>query len=128
MRDANPEGLSTRHAKDRRMNPSTVLRARDEARETKKGQFLKSGKFFAYIVECKDGTYYTGSTNDLGKRVDAHNHSKRGAKYTRARRPVSLVWSKQYPRFKTAINAEIMIKRLGRKQKESLVKGELKIA
>ncbi|MHA1558809.1 MAG: GIY-YIG nuclease family protein, partial [Alphaproteobacteria bacterium] len=51
--------------------------------------------WYVYIVECKDKTYYTGVTNDLKKRISDHNSSTLGAKYTRARRPVKLVYSKR---------------------------------
>lgn len=82
----------------------------------------RSGKFYVYIVKCKDGTYYTGYTNNLEKRIKLHNKGK-GAKYTRDRRPVKLVWKKEYKQFKSAFKTERVIKGLTRKQKESLVKG-----
>ena len=47
--------------------------------------------YFVYILECADGTLYTGITTDLERRLDEHNNSSKGAKYTRARRPVVLV-------------------------------------
>lgn len=77
-----------------------------------------------YILQCQDGTYYTGSTNDLDKRIEEHNKGKRGAKYTRNRRPVKIVWSKVYQQFKPAFKLEKIIKKLTRLQKESLVKGK----
>ena len=80
-------------------------------------------KFFAYIVECRDGTYYTGYTPDLENRLKAHNSGK-GAKYTRSRRPVKLVWFRGYKDFKKAVSEEARIKRLERAQKEELVKGK----
>lgn len=87
----------------------------------KKGAPLKK-KFFVYIVQCRDGSYYTGYTPDLEKRLKAHNSGK-GAKYTRSRRPVRLVWKKGYKDFKKAISKEAEIKRLTRAQKEELVEG-----
>lgn len=78
------------------------------------------GKFYVYIVECSDGTYYTGYTPHLKKRVKTHN-SGRGAKYTRDRRPVKLIWYKKYRYFKRAFLEEIRIKALTRAQKETLV-------
>ena len=75
-----------------------------------------------YIVECCDSTYYTGYTSDLERRIKLHN-SGRGAKYTRDRRPVRLAWKKEYGYFKPAFLTEKRIKKLTRKQKESLVKG-----
>lgn len=77
-------------------------------------------KFFVYVVECRDGTYYTGYTPDLEKRLKAHNSGK-GAKYTRSRRPVKVVWKKRYNDFKKAVSEEARIKRLTRTQKEELV-------
>ncbi len=84
-------------------------------------EFKRSGRFYVYIVECGDGTYYTGSTNDLEKRIDEHNNGKRGARYTRYKRPVRLIWSREYRYFKKAVLEEMRIKALTRKQKEKLV-------
>ena len=69
---------------------------------------------YTYILECSDGTYYTGWTNDLEKRVKMHNAGK-GAKYTKPRRPVVLAY---YEAFQTK---EWEIKQLSRKEKEQLV-------
>lgn len=80
------------------------------------------GQFYVYIVECIDGTYYTGYTPGLENRLRVHN-SGRGAKYTKDRRPVKLVWHKEYRYFKPAFLEEKRIKALTRKQKEKLVKG-----
>jgi len=85
-----------------------------------KNGFKRKGQFFVYILQCSDGTYYTGYTPDLSKRLKLHNEGK-GAKYTRIRRPVKLVWQKDYKYFKRAFLEEIRIKRLSRKQKEKLV-------
>lgn len=89
----------------------------------KKRNFKRSGEFFVYILQCYDETYYTGYTPDLLKRIKLHN-AGRGAKYTRDRRPVKLVWCKEYKQFKPAFKLEKRIKTLTRKQKESLVKGK----
>ena len=86
--------------------------------------FKKHGRYFVYIVECQDGTYYTGYTNDLEKRLREHNDGKRGARYTRGKRPVRLVWEKEYGYLKSACKTERIIKQLTRKQKESLVHGK----
>ena len=75
------------------------------------------------MLECSDGTFYTGYTLSIDRRVKLHNAGK-GAKYTRDRRPVMLVWSKEYRYFKPAFLAEKRIKELTRKQKETLVKGK----
>ncbi len=83
---------------------------------------MKSIMYSLYIVECKDGTLYTGITIDLKGRVGEHNSSKRGAKYTRARRPVKLVYSKIFSDKSSALRAESQIKKLSRKDKLSLIK------
>ena len=89
----------------------------------KKRRFARSGIFFVYMLECKDGTYYTGYTPDIAKRIELHSNGK-GAKYTRDRRPVRLVWSREYRYFKKAYLEEKRIKRLSRKQKEDLINGQ----
>lgn len=77
---------------------------------------------YAYIVECSDGTLYTGYTNDLKRRVSAHNSGK-GAKYTRSRLPVRLVYFEEYDSKEQAQSREYQIKRLTRKQKIALIEG-----
>lgn len=89
----------------------------------KKRIFKRCGAFYVYILECQDGTYYTGYTNDLEKRLKEHNESKRGARYTRYKRPVRVVWQKEYKYLCYAMRAEYKIKQLNRKQKGSLIKG-----
>ncbi|MFA4815342.1 MAG: GIY-YIG nuclease family protein [Candidatus Gracilibacteria bacterium] len=73
--------------------------------------------FVVYILRCCDGTLYTGSTNNLTKRLHAHNCLKNGAKYTAARRPVVLVYSENYESFSAARKREAAIKRLTREEK-----------
>lgn len=85
-------------------------------------KFKRRGRFFVYIVACADGTYYTGFTPCLTRRIRVHNEGK-GARYTRDRRPVRLIWHKRYRNFKPAFLEEKRIKTLTRMQKESLVKG-----
>ncbi len=80
----------------------------------------RTGTHYVYIVECADGTYYTGYTPKLRRRVKLHN-AGRGAKYTKDRRPVKLIWSKKYRHFKRAFKREMAIKRLTRAAKERLV-------
>jgi len=80
----------------------------------------RSGRFFVYILLCRDGTFYTGYTPDLQRRLELHN-SGQGAKYTRSRRPVELLWCKEYRYFRRAFLAERKIKKLTRKQKERLI-------
>lgn len=77
-------------------------------------------KCFVYIVQCKDKTFYTGWTNDLSKRIKNHNRGK-GAKYTRSRLPVSLVYYNVYNTKSSAMKEEYRIKQLKRKDKLKLV-------
>ncbi len=80
----------------------------------------KSRMNYTYILECADGTYYTGWTNDLEKRVQDHNE-KKGAKYTRSRTPVRLVYREEFETKKEALQREAAIKRLSRAEKEALI-------
>jgi putative endonuclease len=77
----------------------------------------------AYILECADGTYYSGWTNDLDKRVKTHNSGK-GGKYTRARLPVKVVYYETFPTKEEAMKREYQFKQLKRAQKEALIKGD----
>ena len=84
---------------------------------------MASGKhWFLYVVRCCDSTLYTGVTTDLSRRVNEHNTSKRGAKYTKTRRPVDLMWSKEYNNRSEAQSAEYSFKKLSRKQKLDIIK------
>lgn len=76
---------------------------------------------YTYIVECSDGTLYTGWTNDLTKRLEAHNAGK-GAKYTRPRRPVLLVYHESFQTKEEAMRREYEIKHYTRKRKQKLIK------
>ncbi|MCI8665224.1 MAG: GIY-YIG nuclease family protein [Dorea sp.] len=75
---------------------------------------------YTYILLCKDGTFYTGWTNDLKKRIKAHNQGK-GAKYTKSRRPVKLVYYEEFPTKGEAMKRECAIKRMERQEKEKMV-------
>lgn len=77
---------------------------------------------YTYIVKCSDNTYYTGWTNNLKKRLAAHNSGK-GAKYTRSRGPVELVYYEIFDTKEAAMSREVRIKQLTRQQKEMLIKG-----
>jgi putative endonuclease len=84
--------------------------------------------YWVYIVKCSDGTFYTGYTNDLAKRLKVHNGeadnesgNKAGAKYTRSRRPVILYYSEELDNKSSAMKREYQIKQLSRKQKEDLI-------
>ena len=76
---------------------------------------------YCYIVECADGTFYTGWTTDPERRVKTHN-AGRGAKYTRTRRPVQLVYVEEQPDRTTAMKRERAIKALSREKKMKLTK------
>ncbi|WP_101295261.1 GIY-YIG nuclease family protein [Halegenticoccus soli] len=75
---------------------------------------------YVYVVECADGTYYTGYTTDPDRRVEEHNDGT-GAKYTRGRTPVELVHAESYRSKSAAMSREYEIKSLSRRQKERLV-------
>ena len=73
-----------------------------------------------YMVRCADGSYYTGIAKDLDARIDVHNQGK-GAKYTRSRLPVTLVYTELAPDRSTASQREHAIKQLSRESKEKLM-------
>ena len=75
---------------------------------------------FVYMVECADGSLYTGWTNRLPQRIAAHNRG-RGAKYTRSRLPVRLVWAEAQPDSPAALRREAALKRLPRREKLALI-------
>ena len=77
---------------------------------------------YCYIVECSDGTYYTGWTTDPERRVATHNKG-RGAKYTKTRLPVKLVFVEEQLDRRTAMKREIAIKRMKRERKARLIAG-----
>ena len=76
---------------------------------------------YTYILKCKDDSLYTGWTNDLKKRITSHNAGK-GAKYTKARRPVELVYYEEFQTREEAMKREYAIKQLSRKEKGALIK------
>ena len=76
---------------------------------------------YTYILKCKDGSLYTGWTNDLEQRVAAHNTGK-GAKYTKARRPIELVYFEEFETKEQAMKREYAIKQMARKDKLELVR------
>jgi len=78
--------------------------------------------YFVYILQCGDGTLYTGITSDLERRVEEHNSSKLGAKYTKVRRPVKLVYAKEYSDRSTASIEEARIKKLTRQEKLNFIR------
>ena len=78
-------------------------------------------KFYVYMVRCRDGTFYTGYTNDLSRRLKLHNSGK-GAKYTRGRGPVTLIYKRACKSLSGALKTEMGIKKLSREEKKKLVK------
>ncbi len=87
---------------------------------SKKSSIIASMTYYTYIVRCRDGTLYTGYTTDIEKRIEAHNSGK-GAKYTRSRGPVKLVYSEEYKTKEEAMSREWHIKRLTKEKKEELI-------
>jgi putative endonuclease len=73
--------------------------------------------YYVYILECADKTFYIGSTNDLEKRLIAHNISKSGAHYTKIRRPVALKYSESFLTKNEALKREFALKKFTRKEK-----------
>jgi len=86
----------------------------------------KENTYSIYIVECIDGTYYTGISTDLQRRIKEHNtNDRQGAKYTKSRRPVHLVFSKSnIKNRKLASIGEYFIKKLTRNQKKLIIDGD----
>lgn len=76
---------------------------------------------YTYIARCSDGTLYTGWTNDLKKRIKDHNEG-RGAKYTRSRRPVELVYFEEFYTKEEAMSREWAIKQMPRRKKEEMIR------
>lgn len=77
--------------------------------------------WYVYMVRCNDGSLYTGIARDLHNRIHTHNHGAAGAKYTRARRPVMLVYSEPAPNRSAALKREYRIRRLPRARKLQLI-------
>ncbi|MCF6244453.1 MAG: GIY-YIG nuclease family protein [Sulfurovum sp.] len=78
--------------------------------------------YFVYILQCNDNTLYTGITTDIIRRIEEHNSSAKGAKYTRIRRPVTLVYSEKYTDRSLASKREYEIKKkMTRKMKLELI-------
>ena len=81
--------------------------------------------WFVYLLRCSDQTLYTGITTNLEQRLHEHNHSDKGAKYTRGRRPVHLIYHEQKTSRSLAARRECEIKSFSRRQKEELIKNSL---
>ena len=79
-----------------------------------------SDKHYVYILRCSDGSFYTGYSTDPVRRTKVHNSGK-GARYTRSRLPVDLIYTEEYPDKIAALKREYAIKQLTRKEKEELI-------
>lgn len=77
---------------------------------------------YVYMLRCRDGSLYTGWTNDLEKRLRSHNAGA-GGKYTRSRRPVELIWHEAFETKEQAMSREWHVKRLSRAEKLALING-----
>ena len=77
-----------------------------------------------YILQCADGSYYVGATTDLERRVREHNQGK-GARYTKGRQPVKLVYAVEFASFSEAYRWERKVHRWGRAKREALIRGEI---
>ena len=80
--------------------------------------------YYVYILECADGSYYTGSTTELAKRITEHENGVDPKAYTFNRRPVKLVWQDSFPTHDEAFRAEHQIKGWNRKKKEALIRND----
>jgi len=78
-------------------------------------------EWFLYVVRCSDNSFYTGITTDITRRLNEHNTTSKGAKYTRSRRPVELVYWTDFKDRSTAAKAEARFKKLSRKEKEMIL-------
>ena len=81
-------------------------------------------EYSVYILKCSDNSFYIGSTNDIRRRLNQHNNIKGGAKYTRARRPVQLVYLEKCGNISDARKREYQLKKLTRQEKEILVNSQ----
>lgn len=77
--------------------------------------------YYTYIVRCRDGSFYTGYTTNLGKRLAEHNDGRSGAKYTRSRRPVELVYYESFGTRHEAMSREALVKQLSHRQKAEII-------
>ena len=85
---------------------------------------MRAKKAFVYIVRCADDTYYTGTAREVARRLGLHN-ARRGAKYTRSRVPVRLVYQEGPMSLTKALRREYQLKQLTRRKKEALIAGKL---
>ena len=79
--------------------------------------------YYVYILQCSDKTLYTGWTKNIEKRIQEHNNGRCGAKYTRTRRPIKLVYMETFSTLSDALKREAQIKKLSHEQKLKKIKG-----
>ena len=79
--------------------------------------------WFLYVLECADGTYYTGITTNVHRRLHEHNFTKKGAKYTKSRRPSRVIFCQEYSSRSSAAKAEYRFRKLSRKDKSKIIQG-----
>ena len=79
--------------------------------------------YVVYLLECADGTFYTGVTTDMARRLTEHNEGVRGAKYTKARRPVTVVYQEAASSRSEAQKREYVLRHLSRVEKQRLAAG-----
>lgn len=103
------------------MKPEFIMS--DKEQKTPARSFPDQKGNYTYIVKCRDGSLYTGWTTDLEKRIRVHNSGK-GAKYTRSRGPVELVYYEKFETKALAMRREYEIKQLNHKEKERLLERE----
>jgi putative endonuclease len=84
---------------------------------------MTGDKCFMYVVRCNDGTLYTGVTNNMKRRLHEHNSTSKGARYTRYRRPVELVYQVRHESRSDALRAEYRFKKLRRSEKIKIING-----
>jgi len=82
---------------------------------------MNSNVWYMYVVRCADGTLYTGITKNISRRLNEHNYGMKGAKYTRSRRPVELLYTREYETHSAAASAEYRFKRLKRSEKLKVI-------
>jgi len=99
-----------------------LSKMRDEWYSMNKLKKREESIWYVYILECADGTYYTGITTDVNRRLKEHNKGKKAAKYTRSRRPLKLLASTQVPTRSEALKLEITVKKLYKKEKVDFIK------
>jgi len=84
--------------------------------------------YYLYILQCSDKTLYTGIATELKRRIEEHNSSDLGAKYTRGRRPVELLYSRKFENRAAALKEEFRIKKLTKEQKLKMIHADVSIA